>query len=106
MMILVYVTAQDKEEAKAIAKILLEKKLCACVNVIPQIFSFYLWPPEEKKLKEEQEVVLIIKTLEKKYLDIEKEIKKIHSYDNPAIFSIPVSNVSKSFLDWIESEIK
>lgn len=101
-MILVYVTCKDLEEAKKISKVLLEKRLVACANFFP-VNSMYWW---EKSVKLDSEFALVLKTVKEKFKDIEKEIRKIHSYECPCIVSLDVDDASKDFLEYIKKEIK
>lgn len=105
-MILVYVTCESVKQAKQIGKAILKKRLATCVNIFPEMQPIFWWPPKKNKLDESKEVVLIIKTIEKKFKEIEKEILKLHTYETPCIFSIKVDKVHKPFLDWIEGEIR
>jgi len=97
----VYITSSNKNEAKKIAKYLLNKKLIACANIIP-IESLYWW---KGKIKKSKEHVLIAKTLEKNYKKIKKEVKRIHSYKTPCITKIKV-DINKEFGNWIKKEVK
>jgi len=101
-MILVYITCKDAEEAKKISQTLLEKKLIACANFFP-INSMYLW---KGNINNDSEFVLILKTVDKNFRKIEKEVKKYHSYECPCIISIKASDVNKEFLKFIKKEIK
>ena len=85
-MIFIYITCKDEQEAKNIAKRLLEKKLIACANFFP-IKSMYRW---EGKINEDDELVLIVKTKDILYNKVKEEVKKIHSYDIPCITKILV----------------
>lgn len=105
-MILVYVTCESTIQAKKIGKHLMDKRLCACVNIFPNMQSFSFWPPKRGEIEEAKEAVLIIKTLDSKYQAIENEIRKIHTYEVPCIFSIPVKSVSKKYFNWIKGELK
>ncbi len=100
-MILVYITCKDKEEAEKISKHLLEKRLVACSNMFP-IDSFYWW---EGKINEDNEVVLIAKTLEEKFEEVKKEVKKIHSYEVPCILKIKAEG-NEEYLKWVENEVR
>lgn len=104
-MILIYVTCESLKQAKELSSLLLKKQLCACTNIIPNMYSLYFWPPKSNKITESKEVVLLVKTVKDKFKEIEKEIKASHSYETPAIFSIAIDQVSKGFLAWIEGEI-
>ncbi len=104
-MIIVIVTCKNKKEATKIAKHLLEKKLVGCAKVLPPTHSMYLWPPKSGKVAEADEVMLITKTLESKWEEIEKEVLALHSYENPEIYALPTSHVSKKYLTWVENEL-
>lgn len=98
---LVYVTCSSEAEAKKISKIILKEKLAACINIIPSK-SIYFW---NKKLKEEKENILLVKTNKSKIKKIEKLIKKNHSYKIPCILNFSV-NSNKDFLNWLTKELK
>lgn len=99
-MIFIYITNPTKEEAKKIAKHLIEKKLIACANIFP-INSLYKW---EDKIKDENEFVLIAKTTEDNFEEVKNEVEEMHSYSTPCIVKIPVSS-NKKYLDWIKETI-
>ncbi|MBZ9572838.1 divalent-cation tolerance protein CutA [Patescibacteria group bacterium] len=99
--VFVYITNPTKEEARKIAKHLLEKKLIACANIFP-INSLYWW---EGKIADESEFVLIAKTTEENFGKVKKEVEKIHSYTIPCIVRISVSS-NKKYFDWLKGAIK
>lgn len=101
-MILVYVTCKDAEEARKISKALLEKRLVACANFFP-VSSMYFW---KGSVKDDSEYGLVLKTVKRKFKEVEKEIKKVHSYECPCIVSLNVDNASKDFLGFVKKEIK
>ncbi|NGX33975.1 MAG: Divalent-cation tolerance protein CutA [Candidatus Anoxychlamydiales bacterium] len=105
-MILVYVVCEDEKEAKEIGKKILLKKLAACVNIIGGMQSMYFWPPESDKIEESSETILLIKTIKEKYPQINDEIKKMHSYEVPCIFSIKVDEVDSKYLKWLKDQVK
>lgn len=105
-LILVYVTCESVEQAESIGKHLLNKRLCGCVNIFPEMHPIFWWPPKENKLDESKEVVLLVKTLQGKYEKLEKEIYKIHTYDTPCIIAIPTYKVNKDYYDWIKGEME
>ena len=104
-MILVYITCESKEQAEDIGRALLKKHLVGCINIVPGMHSLYFWPPGKDYIEETDEVILLCKTVEKYYKEIEKEVLKIHSYDNPAIFALPITHMSKKYADWLTKEI-
>lgn len=98
-MLLCYITCESVAQAKSIGKHLMDKKLCACVNIFPDMQPMFFWPPKSGKIDESKEVVLIAKTIESKYQKLENEIHKIHTYEIPCIFAIPVQHVDKKYYD-------
>ncbi len=76
--IVVLMTAGDGEEAGRLAEMLVEKRLAACVQLLPEIQSVYRW---QGKIERQREVLLIAKTARSKFEDLEKEVRALHSYD-------------------------
>ena len=99
-MVLVYITCKDKEEARRISKHLLEKRLIACSNMFP-ISSMYWW---KGKIEEGNEVVILAKTTDKGYDKVRKEVKKMHSYDVPAILKI-YAEADEDYEKWVGEEL-
>ena len=99
---LVYMTTSDKAEARKIGMTLVESHLAACVNIIDQMNSLYRW---EGKIQEDQEVVLIAKTTEKKLPALKRKVKAMHSYECPCIVCLPVTDGYEPFLQWIREHV-
>ena len=99
--IFIYITNPTKEEAKKIAKHLLENKLIACANIFP-IENLYWW---DGKIAEENEVVLIAKTNEDKFERVKKEVESVHSYKTPCVAKIPVA-LNEKYANWLKESIK
>ena len=95
-------TTANKEDAKEIAKHLVEKKLIACCNIIPSITSVYKWKNE---LCCDEECLMVMKTKTSLFKEIETEIKKIHKYDIPEIICLPITNGSGEYLSWINEQV-
>jgi periplasmic divalent cation tolerance protein len=98
-MLIVYTTCPNMKNAKEIAKKLVERRLAACVNIIKIEESVYRW---KGKIVEEAEFLLIIKTTESKYSQVETEIKRIHEYELPEILAVKVTRGSKEYMTWVE----
>ncbi len=98
----IYMTAGNKEEARNIGKELVTSRLAACVNILDNMKSVYMWDGE---VQEDTEVVLIAKTTRERVPDLVDKVKSIHSYDCPCIVSLPVLDGHKPFLDWIAGEV-
>ncbi len=105
-MLLVYITCDSVDQAKSIGKHLMGKKLCACVNIFPEMQPMFFWPPKSGKIDESKEVVIIAKTIESKYQELESEVANIHSYDVPCIFAVQVQHFPKSYYNWLIGEME
>ena len=103
MMAIIYVTTSNEEEALKIGTYIVKKRLAACSNIIKDMQSIYWW---ENNLENDNEAILILKTIEENVDEIIAKVKKIHSYDNPCIIALPVVNASDSYLNWLKEEIK
>ena len=99
--IVVLVTCSSMEEAEKIGNSLVEKKLAACVNVVPEIKSIFYW---KGKISRENEILLIAKSRMELFDSIQSEIKELHSYEVPEIIALPISAGSEKYLDWIREE--
>ncbi len=101
--IVVLVTCGNQEEAVKLAKSLVEKRLAACVNLLPGISSWYWW---ENKVTEDHEILLVIKSSRTKYAELEKEVLLLHSYAVPEVIALQIVDGSSNYLGWIEESIK
>jgi periplasmic divalent cation tolerance protein len=99
---LIYITTSESSESKKIAKILLEERLVACTNIIPQITSLYLWKGE---IEEDNESILIAKTKDDKVDQVIERVKELHSYETPCILQLEVKKASEEYLQWMENEL-
>jgi len=97
--ILVLVTCGSEEEALKIAKALVEEHLGACVNLVSPIRSIYRW---EGEVWDEKEWLLIIKTQKQRFEELERKVKALHSYSVPEIISLPITEGSSAYLNWIK----
>jgi periplasmic divalent cation tolerance protein len=97
--IVVLITCGSEEEAAKIANSLVEERLAACVNIISPVRSTYRW---EGKIWDEREWMLIIKTQKRRFEELEKKVKSLHSYSVPEIIALPIVEGSASYLKWLE----
>lgn len=95
---IVLTTVSDDEQAEALADILVQSNYIACINILPNIKSKYIWKGE---LKNTQESLLIIKTKKQFFHSIEEIIKRNHKYEIPEIICIDISNSSKDYGNWL-----
>ena len=103
--IVCYIPCSNKREAQNIAQALLEKKLIACAGFWP-IKSIFFWPPKSRKLVGSRETVIFAKTKKKHFKEIEKLVKRLHSYKVPCIIAWEVSKINKDYFNWLISEVK
>ncbi|MBD3218325.1 MAG: divalent cation tolerance protein CutA [candidate division Zixibacteria bacterium] len=97
--VLVFSSAGSQIEANHIAETLIEKKLAACVSILPGVTSHYCW---KDKRESSYEVSIIIKSLRSKFEDLKKEIIELHSFEVPEILVVPVLDGSKDYLNWMK----
>jgi periplasmic divalent cation tolerance protein len=100
--IVVFSTCASAEEAQRMARSLVEKRLAACVNVIPGIRSVYRW---KDAIEDEEEVLLLIKTSRALLEELREEIERLHSYEVPEVIALPIVDGSERYLSWIAREL-
>jgi periplasmic divalent cation tolerance protein len=98
--VLVYATFPTLEAAQSTAEAVVQRGLAACANILPGMVSVYVG---EDKLQSEQETAMILKTTAGRVDALVEEVRRLHTYDNPAILMLPVTGGSRAFLDWIVS---
>ncbi len=100
--IVVLSTCSSEEEARKIARSLVEKRVAACVQVAPGVRSVYRWKGE---IEEEGEVLLVIKSRRDLFRRLEAELRKLHSYEVPEIVALTVVDGSPDYLGWLDREL-
>lgn len=101
MYLLTIVTVPNQEIANKISKILVENRVASCVNKVSNVESIYWW---EGKIESSNEIILLIKTTDNKYSDLEELIKKNHPYDVPEIICFEIKKGLNTYLSWIGNE--
>ena len=99
---MVFITTPDTEEAGKITGILLDKRLAACVNTVPEVNSLFRW---QGKIQAERESLLIVKSKASLLSDIIETVRQNHPYEVPEIIALPVIGGSTDYLDWLEKEV-
>ena len=94
---LIQTTCASRTEAKNIAKILIDSKLAACVQ-LSEVESFYTWNDE---FCSDNETLVSIKTRKENFEKVKSKIKELHSYDVPEIICVDIENVSKDYKKFI-----
>lgn len=97
------VTAPSSAVARDVARALLDRKLVACVNILPPMTSLYTW---EGELCVDEEVLLIIKTAERAMEELTAVVQDLHPYDVAEIIAVPVVSGSKEYLDWVDDIVE
>jgi len=101
--VLILTTTGNEAEARKIAHELVERRLAACVNIVPRIQSVYRW---EDKVETAEEYLLLIKTTKSRGPEVQAAIRELHSYDLPECVVISVEGGSAQYLKWIEDSIR
>lgn len=97
------VTAPNLKVARKLSKIILARRLVACVNLVPGIESHYIWT---NKLETSAEVLMILKTPRACLKKLEKSILENHPYDTPEFLVLKIESGAKRYLDWIAASVK
>ena len=96
-------TAGSEDEARKIARHLVENRLAACVNIVPQIESIYRW---QGKLESSREWLLLIKTTADRFPAVRDAVRESHSYELPECIAISIEDGTADYLEWIGQSVK
>ena len=102
-MIVILTTTETPKDGEWIAHLLVERRLAACVQVLPPMTSVYRW---EDHLERAAETLLLIKTATALYPEVEAAIKEHHHYQTPEIVALPVTAGSADYLTWLSGAVK
>jgi periplasmic divalent cation tolerance protein len=100
--IVVLSTCASEEEAKQLARHLVEKRVAACVNILPGAVSVYRW---KEKIEEAAEFIVVIKSRRDLFPALREELELRHSYEVPEIIALPVVDGSARYLAWLDGEL-
>jgi periplasmic divalent cation tolerance protein len=96
-------TAGSEDEAGRIAAALVERRLAACVNIVPRIRSVYRW---QDKIESSEEWLLIIKTSAERVAELQAAIRELHSYELPECIALKIEDGSPEYLKWLADSVK
>ncbi|RUO24101.1 divalent-cation tolerance protein CutA [Aliidiomarina minuta] len=96
---LVLCTVPDQDTASQLARLVVEQKLAACVNIVPQLVSVYEW---EGKIEQDNEVLLLIKTQAPCFEALQNLLQQAHPYDVPEIIALDINAGLPAYLNWIK----
>jgi periplasmic divalent cation tolerance protein len=99
---IVLTTAGSEEEARKIARALVDRRAAACVNIVPQVASIYRW---QGNVEEAREWLLIVKTTAAAFGQVRGAIAELHSYDVPECVCLIVEDGSAAYLEWIAESV-
>ena len=99
--LLVFTNLPDRAAALELARVLVDKRLAACVNVLNGCTSVYRWNGE---VEQAEEVPVLIKTRSARYEELEAAIRELHPYELPEVIAVPVVRGLPDYLDWVAEE--
>jgi len=99
--VLVYTTWPSIVEAEVAGRAIVDRRLAACVNILPGMISHYWW---EGKIERAEEVVMIIKTRATLADQVSAAVKELHSYTTPAVMVLAVESLDPAYHAWIVKE--
>ena len=100
--IAIFVTADSPELARKIAEALVERRLAACVNLVPEIESIYRWQGE---IQRDREILLIVKSIRSRFDEIEALVRELHTYQVPEVIAVSMDHGSTAYLNWLRESV-
>ena len=98
----VLVTAPSPDVGAALGRTLVDERLAACVNVIPGLTSIYRWQGQRE---EASECLLVIKTDETRYAELERRVLELHPYTVPEVLALPVERGAPAYVEWLRDSV-
>lgn len=100
--LLIMTTVPDEAVAKKLARVLVERRLAACVHLLPPIRAVYRW---QNAIEEATEVPVHIKSVQARYAELEAAIRELHPYEVPEIVAVPIAAGSQDYLGWLGEQV-
>ena len=100
--ILALSTCPDDASAKRIGAALVTERLAACVNRVPGLQSLYFW---DGGLRDDAEILLIIKTTTGRITELEARLKALHPYELPEFVAVPVAGGNERYFEWVRQGV-
>ena len=96
--LIVLCTCPEREVGLHIAEQLVDRRLAACVNLVPGITSVYRW---EDRRESADEVLLVIKTRNERFAELQQAVSELHPYELPELIAVPVQRGLSAYLNWV-----
>jgi periplasmic divalent cation tolerance protein len=100
---IVLITAPDLAVAATLGRALVEERLAACANLVPQITSIYRW---EGAVQEDSEVLIVVKTSAGRVAALTERVLALHPYEVPEVLVLPVDSGAAAYLDWVRAAVE
>ena len=100
--VLLYLTCANRDEAKTIARTLIDERLIACANILGKMTSVYRW---EGTVVEDEEIAVLLKTRRDMAARATERVKELHSYDLPCVIGLPIQGGNPDFIGWLNCEV-
>jgi len=100
--IMVFTTCPDTALARQFGQHLVSAGMAACVNLVPGVSSIYRWQGD---VQEDQEVMMIIKTVQARLAEVTAWIEQNHPYDLPEVMAMPVEDGLNGYLQWVQDAV-
>jgi periplasmic divalent cation tolerance protein len=101
--IVILSTCASEEEAEKLARLLVDRRLAACVNVVPRVRSYYRWKGD---LETADECMLVIKSSRELFTAVSQALQEAHSYEVPEVLAVPIVDGSVNYLSWLRSNLR
>ncbi|XP_062543549.1 protein CutA homolog [Armigeres subalbatus] len=97
-----YVTTPNEESAMKLSRMLIERKLAACVNIVPRVVSIYEW---DGKISEHHEILMMIKTRSARVDELCQFVRNNHPHSVAEIVALPIENGNPAYLTWLSKAV-
>jgi periplasmic divalent cation tolerance protein len=100
--VIVLTTVGDGDDARVLASQLVEQRLAACVNIVPELYSVYRW---QGRVEHGREQLLLIKTVEERLFELKEALFERHPYEVPEFVVVPIEKIEGPYLDWLLASV-
>ena len=101
-LLLAFTTFATEADAARVVRVLIEERLIACANLLPQARSLYRW---EGEVKDEREVVVLMKTRKQDWAALMSRLHELHPYETPELIAVRIAAGAPKYLEWLEASL-